>query len=169
MKKLLVFVSMFYFTVAYAQPGTQRLKVSSLSFEPNGAMPAKYTCEGDDINPALNISGIPAAAKELALVVSDPDASGGTFTHWIVYNIPLAETIEENSVPGKQGRNDFGRFDYGGPCPPRGTHRYIFTVYALDAVIVFPDGVHKDELETAMSGHVIAKDELVGYYQRKVQ
>jgi len=169
MKKLLILMSVVFAAIAFAQPGGKRMHVSSPAFTPNGIIPVIFTCEGEDINPALHIENIPAAAKELALVVTDPDAPGGVFTHWVVYNIPVTETIAENSVPGKQGLNDFGKFDYGGPCPPRGAHRYIFTVYALDASISLPEGVHKKKLETAMKGHSIAQEELVGYYQRKAQ
>ena len=167
MKKFLVFAGVLFCTVTGAHAGDHTMKISSPSFESHSAIPIRFTCEGEDINPALHIQDIPAAAQELALVVTDPDAPNGMFIHWVVYNIPVTETISENSVPGKQGINDFGKFDYGGPCPPRGKHRYIFTIYALDAAIVLPEGVHKKDLESAMSGHILAKDELVGFYQRK--
>jgi Raf kinase inhibitor-like YbhB/YbcL family protein len=143
------------------------MKLISPSFEHNQLMPRKFTCDGDDINPALEIQGIPANAKSLALIVDDPDAPMGTWVHWVVYDIAVISRIEENSIPGKQGSNNFGRKDYGGPCPPSGTHRYFFKLYALDKKIEAKEGLTKQELEKAISGHILDKAELIGLYKRQ--
>lgn len=143
------------------------MKITSPEFMNNGLIPEKFTCEGEDINPALIIEGTPKNAKNLALIVDDPDAPMGMWVHWVVYNIPLVSRIDEESIPGEQGRNDFGRGDYGGPCPPSGTHRYFFKVYALDAELNLKPGLKKVELENAMKGHILDKAELVGLYKKK--
>ena len=143
------------------------LTVKSSAFEQGKLIPTKYSCDGDDVNPPLEILGVPKEAKTLVLAVDDPDAPSGTFDHWIVWNIPASTTkIAENSVPGKEGRNDFGRTGYGGPCPPGGTHRYFFKVYALDAELNLSSGARKKDTEKAMQGHVLAKGELMGVYRR---
>ena len=142
------------------------LTVLSTAFEPNTKIPAKYTCRGVDINPQLNIAGIPEGTKSLALIVDDPDTPVGTWIHWVVYNIPVTTTIPENSIPGIQGMNDFKKKNYGGPCPPFGTHRYFFKVYALDTALDASEGTTKAELEKSMVGHIFAKGELVGLYTR---
>jgi Raf kinase inhibitor-like YbhB/YbcL family protein len=111
------------------------LKVTSSVFKPNGYIPVKYTCKGEDINPPLDISGIPAHAKCLALIIDDPDAPDGTWLHWMVWNVPVTHHLMEDDIPGQQGRNDFGRNTYGGPCPPSGIHRYFFKVFALDEIL----------------------------------
>ncbi len=141
-------------------------KLTSPEFEHNAAMPSKFTCQGDDINPALVIEGLPGSTKSLALIVDDPDAPMGTWVHWVVYNIPVISKIEENSIPGTQGSNDFGRKDYGGPCPPSGAHRYFFKMYALDAQLNLPEGISKEDLEQAMQGHILDKAELIGLYKK---
>ena len=111
------------------------MKLRSPEFENNQLIPARFTCEGEDINPALIIENIPSGAKSLALIMDDPDAAKGMWVHWVVYDIPLILRVEENSIPGKEGSNDFGRKGYGGPCPFSGTHRYFFKLYALDAAL----------------------------------
>lgn len=143
------------------------MKLTSPEFENNKFMPAKYTCEGEEVNPALFIEAVPAAAKSLALVVDDPDAPMGTWVHWVVYDIPVVGKIEENSVPGAQGKNDSNPRNYGGPCPPSGTHRYFFKMYALDTKLYLPQGKTKQELEKAMQDHILDKAELIGLYKRK--
>jgi Raf kinase inhibitor-like YbhB/YbcL family protein len=146
----------------------KELRVKSSAFEHNGLIPRKYTCDGEDVNPPLTIEGIPEGTQSLALVVDDPDAPMGTWDHWVVWNIPPAsKEIKENSVPGVEGMNDFRRHSYGGPCPPGGTHRYFFKVYALDAKLNLNANSRKKDLEKAMQGHVLAKGELVGRYSRK--
>lgn len=142
------------------------LTITSPAFKPGGKIPSRFTCDGADENPALDIAAIPAGAKSLALIVEDPDAPAGTWLHWLVWNIPVTRHIEESDVPGDQGRNDFGRNDYGGPCPPSGTHRYIFKVYALDVVLDLPEGSPRMEVETAMVDHILAYGELTGLYKR---
>lgn len=142
------------------------MKITSPEFGNNGSIPSKFTCDGEDVSPELIIEDAPQDAKALALIVDDPDAPMGTWVHWVVYDIPNVSSIEEGAIPGKQGINDFGRKDYGGPCPPSGTHRYFFKVYALDAELALEEGIDKDALENAMKGHVLDKAELVGLYQR---
>lgn len=142
------------------------MKISSTAFSSGGSIPTKYTCDGSDINPPLTVSDIPEGAKSLALVVDDPDAPGGTWVHWVVFNTPVTEEISEDSVPGTQGYNDFGRVDYGGPCPPSGTHRYFFKVYALDTKLNLEEGVTKKTLLATMKGHVLEQAECIGLYER---
>jgi Raf kinase inhibitor-like YbhB/YbcL family protein len=143
------------------------LIVNSSAFENNKVMPSKYTCDGDNISPPLTIEGIPEEAKTLALIVDDPDAPMGTFDHWVVWNIQLSGKIVENSIPGIEGLNSAMHRGYMGPCPPSGTHRYFFKVYALDAGLdLNPKTTRKKELEKAMQGHVLAKGELIGLYKR---
>lgn len=146
--------------------GGSRMKITSPEFENNQFIPKKFTCEGQDINPALIIEGIPKDAKSLVLIVDDPDAPMGTWVHWVVYDMPIVNRIEENSIPGKQGRNNFGRLNYGGPCPPSGTHRYFFKVYALDTMLTLGEGITKGALEKTMQGHILDNAELVGLYQK---
>ena len=142
----------------------ENMKLTSPNFKNNELIPKKFTCEGDDINPTLVIEDIPAGTKSLALIVDDPDARG--WVHWVVYDIPVVTRIEENSIPGTQGMNDFGKKDYGGPCPPSGTHRYFFKIYALDKELGLGGRVDKAALENAMKGHILEKAELIGLYKR---
>jgi len=130
-------------------------------------IPKKYTCDDRDINPSLNIEDLPKETKSLALIVDDPDASMGTWVHWVVWNIPPAKEILEDSVPGTEGVNDFRKHSYGGPCPPSGTHRYFFKVYALDTKLELSPNSKKRDLEKAMEGHVLAKGEIIGLYSRR--
>ena len=142
------------------------MKITSPDFKHNEFIPKKFTCQGEDINPALIIESIPKEAKSLAMIVDDPDAPMGTWVHWVVYDIGVVERIEENSIPGKQGSNNFGRKNYGGPCPPSGTHRYFFKIYALDQMLNLKEGLSKQELEKAMQGHILEKAELIGLYRK---
>jgi Raf kinase inhibitor-like YbhB/YbcL family protein len=144
----------------------KKLIIRSPVFENNRLIPAKYTCDGDDVNPPLTIDGTPDETKSIVLVVDDPDAPMGTWDHWIVWNIPPTKKIEENTVPGTEGMNDFRRRSYGGPCPPSGTHRYFFKVYALNAKLDLSPTSRKRDVEKTMQGHVLAKGELVGLYRR---
>lgn len=143
------------------------LKVSSAAFQQEELIPLKYTCDGKNVNPPLDIENIPEEAKCLALIVDDPDAPAGTWVHWLVWNIPVTHHIRENEVHGTEGMNDFQQPHYGGPCPPSGTHRYFFKVYALNALLDLPPGARKHRLEKAMSEHIIAFGELIGMYKRK--
>jgi len=148
----------------------EALKISSPAFGQNGHMPVKYTCDGDDVNPPLIIDNVPQDAKSLALIMDDPDAPAGTWVHWVVWNIdPKSKEIKENTVPkgAQQGINDFRMHDYGGPCPPSGTHRYFFKLYALDTYLTLGANTKKADLEKAMKGYVIAESQLVGMYKRK--
>jgi len=148
----------------------ENLKLSSPAFQENTEIPGKYTCKGENINPALNITGIPKGTKTLALIVDDPDAPRGTWVHWVVWNIPAeTKTITEDNVPSgaRQGLNNFNRQEYGGPCPPSGTHRYMFKLYALDAALVLKENSKKEDVEKAMQGHLLAQARLMGLYTRR--
>jgi len=142
------------------------MKIFSPEFENNGFIPKKFTCQGADVNPALIIENIPKEAKSLALIVDDPDAPMVTWVHWVVFDIALINRIEENSIPGKQGLNDFSRKDYCGPCPPSGTHHYFFKIYALDKILNLSEGIASKELEKAMEGHILEQAELIGLYKK---
>jgi Raf kinase inhibitor-like YbhB/YbcL family protein len=142
------------------------LHLASAAFDDKGNIAREYTCEGKDVNPPIEIGTIPLQAKSLALIFEDPDAPSGTWLHWLVWNIPIIHHIHENEVPGEQGMNDFGRNDYGGPCPPSGTHRYIFKMYALDGLIDLDEGSTRSQVESAMRGHILAYGELAGAYKR---
>jgi Raf kinase inhibitor-like YbhB/YbcL family protein len=142
------------------------LNVTSVAFSHDGHIPKKYTCEGEDVNPPLEISNLPANAKAIAVIVEDPDAPKGVFDHWLVWDILPNEPIAENSVPGIDGLNSFGTTGYRGPCPPSGSHRYFFKVYALDGLLDLPAGSNKKALLQAMQGHVLAYGELMGHYKK---
>ena len=144
----------------------RQMKITSPSFKNNEKMPARFTYDGEDINPALEIEGLPEGAKSLALIVDDPDAPMKTWVHWILYDIPPIDRIEEDSIPGKQGINDSGGKNYHGPCPPSGTHRYYFKIYALDKILGLNDGISKESLEKAMQRSILSSAELVGLYNR---
>lgn len=145
----------------------KQLFVSSESFEHEKEIPSKFTCDGLNINPALNINGIPDEARSLAIIVDDPDAPGGTFDHWLVWNIPPTAVIPENSSPGLEGKNSSGKIGYMGPCPPSGSHRYYFKVYAVDMLLEAEPGADKTKLNYVLENHVIAYGELMGTYSRK--
>ncbi|MDE2222827.1 MAG: YbhB/YbcL family Raf kinase inhibitor-like protein [Candidatus Omnitrophica bacterium] len=144
--------------------------ISSTAFDNNAPIPSQYTCDGANINPPLAFHNIPAKAQSLALTVTDPDAPGRTWTHWILYNIPPdTKEIPIGSHPGKQGLNDFGKTAYGGPCPPPGElHHYIFRLYALDSVLNIREGETLSKVDKSLKGHVIAKAQLTGTYQKKL-
>lgn len=145
----------------------KELIVKSPAFEANKPIPRKYSCDGQDINPPMKIEGLPNEAKTLVLIVDDPDAPSGTFDHWVVWNIPASmANIGENAVPGMEGMNSARQQGYMGPCPPSGTHRYFFKVYALDTALTLSIGSKKKDVEKAMEGHIIAKGELMGLYSR---
>ncbi|OGY52475.1 MAG: hypothetical protein A3J65_01880 [Candidatus Buchananbacteria bacterium RIFCSPHIGHO2_02_FULL_45_11b] len=146
------------------------MKLVSSVFKNNGLIPPKYTCDGDDISPPLEISEVPAQAKSLALICDDPDAPAGNWIHWVIWNIdPETTEIMENSAPAKgiEGITSFGKAGWGGPCPPGGTHRYIFYLYALDTVLDLPKKTDAAGLKTAMAGQILAQLELTGLYSRK--
>lgn len=151
------------------------MKLTSSAFVDNGLIPAKYTCDDADISPPLSWEEIPPNTQSLTLIFDDPDAPRMTFVHWVIYDIPPSvKQLPEKIVGGKtipvggiQGKNDFGKLGYGGPCPPSGTHRYFFHLYALDKKLNLDPGVSKNQIVTAMAGHVLAKAELMGKYQRQ--
>ena len=149
--------------------GRAKLKVTSSAFQEGGNIPSKFTCDGSDTSPSLQITGVPSEAKSLVLIADDPDAPGGLFTHWLVWNIPSqTKSIAEGSAPnGVQGANDFGKSGYRGPCPPAGVHRYSFKIFALDRELELRSGAKRSQMNAAMKGHVIAQGELVGRYSRK--
>jgi Raf kinase inhibitor-like YbhB/YbcL family protein len=143
-----------------------KIQIISKKFENNEDIPKKYTCEGRDVNPPLEINNIPNKTKSLALIVDDPDGSSGAWTHWIVWNIPPTLKIEENSIPGKQGINDFGKTGYKGPCPPSGRHRYYFKLYALDKMLILEEGSNREKLISEMQGHIIESCNTMGRYSK---
>ena len=145
------------------------MQLTSSAFQHNSVMPSEFTCDGSNINPPLSITGVPTNAKSLALIVDDPDAPVGVWDHWIVFNInPSLNEIKQNTQPqGTPGKNSGGRNSYQGPCPPSGTHRYFFKLYALDAALNLPEGSAKNQVESAMQNHILAKSELIGLYKRK--
>lgn len=134
----------------------------------SGNIPSEFTCDGSDLSPPLSISDVPTNAKSLVLISDDPDAPVGTWDHWVVFNIPPAtKQIPQDTEPnGAPGKNSWGRTGYGGPCPPSGTHRYFFRLYALDTTLNLPQGSTKKQIEAAMQGHILAKAELIGLYKR---
>jgi len=146
---------------------TTRLEISSSSFDNNGMIPARYSCEGENISPALTVTGIPPGTKSLSLVLHDPDAPmNGGFTHWVVWNIDPDGNFSDNIAKAQQGLNDSKKQGYTGMCPPSGTHRYYFRVYALDNKLNLGKGTNRISLEKAMNGHILGQGELVGLYAK---
>ena len=148
------------------------MKITSSAFSDGALIPIKYTCDGDDISPPLVWSDIPENTASFVLINDDPDAPVGTWDHWILFNLEgktteLAENVDLSKLAGVQlGRNSWRRNDYGGPCPPYGTHRYFFKLYALDMKLDLPAGSSKQDIEKAMAGHILAEAELLGRYKR---
>lgn len=149
------------------------INVTSVAFKEGQPIPRQYTCDGINISPPLEWSGVPKTAKTIAIIADDPDAPAGTWVHWLLYNLP-AENIgfvenlpmtENLKAGGFQGKNDFGKIGYGGPCPPSGSHRYFFKVYALDAELPLKAGATKAEVEKAIEGHVVSQGQLMGVYR----
>ena len=173
-----VILSLLVF-IANAQEENKMMKLKSPSFEDHKEIPKQFTCQGEDISPELQWSGIPDGTKSLVLIVDDPDAPDPanpqmTWVHWVLYNIPatvtsLSEGIKDADLPEgtHQGLNDWKRTGYGGPCPPIGQHRYFHKLYALDIELTDLGRPTKDKLERAMEGHALSKTELVGLYQKK--
>ena len=143
------------------------MKITSPAFSEGGAIPKQFTRDGANRSPALQIEDVPEKAKSLALIMEDPDAPSGTFTHWVLFNIsPGAKQIHEDAPPvmATQGRNDWGEIGYGGPQPPSGEHRYFFKLFALDTVLSLTRGANKSDVEAAMEGHILDEAELMGHY-----
>jgi Raf kinase inhibitor-like YbhB/YbcL family protein len=161
---------------AAEQGGAEKrtIKLTSTAFQEGGMIPVQYTCAGANVSPPLAWGDVPAETKALALVVDDPDAPRGTWVHWVAYNLsPATKALPEN-VPalealasgGRQGKNDFGQLGYGGPCPPDGTHRYYFKLYALNAELNLPTGATKQDLLKAIYGHILDEGQLMGRFKR---
>jgi Raf kinase inhibitor-like YbhB/YbcL family protein len=153
--------------LARSTTASPTIHLSSSAFSAGGKIPPQFTCEGANVNPQLELQGIPPGTKSLALVMEDPDAPSGLFTHWLLWNIsPATAQIAEKSAPSGavQGTNDFGKPGYGGPCPPSGTHRYIFRVMALDRTLDLKADAKRAEFDKAIAGHVLATGELMGRF-----
>jgi Raf kinase inhibitor-like YbhB/YbcL family protein len=152
-----------------------KMEVKSTAFQEGAMIPKLYTCDGQDISPPLSWSGVPAEAKSIALIMDDPDAPRGTWVHWTLFNIPPETKSLAQNIPrtpsltngAKHGNNSWPKLGYGGPCPPGGTHRYYFKVYALDIVLTLKTGITKAQLLKAMEGHILAEGQLMGRYTRK--
>ena len=150
------------------------IKIISSAFEDGGIIPAKYTCDGEDVSPPLRWDMVPDGTQSIALICDDPDAPVGTWVHWVLYNLsPGTEGLDENFPDDetladgtRQGVTDFGKTGYGGPCPPSGTHRYFFKIYALDTKIDTATIIDKAKLLEAMEGHILAQGQLIGKYKR---
>jgi Raf kinase inhibitor-like YbhB/YbcL family protein len=151
------------------------MKLTSTAFSEGGMIPAQYTCNGPDVSPPLNWEDVPEETKSLALIADDPDAPVGTWVHWVLYNLPadtheLQEDLPKTKVlpnVAMQGTNDFRKIGYGGPCPPGGTHRYFFKLYALDELVDLNPGARKKDLLDAMKGHILAECQLMGKFSRR--
>jgi Raf kinase inhibitor-like YbhB/YbcL family protein len=150
------------------------MQLKSSAFNTNDLIPSKYTCDGQDISPALSWDAPPAGTQSLVLIVDDPDAPMGTFVHWVLYNLPpdlqhLPEHVTAANLPNGalQGKNDFKRTGYGGPCPPGGTHRYFFKLYAIDQPLTLAAEATKAQVLNVIEGHTLASTELVGRYSRQ--
>ncbi|MHC4087350.1 MAG: YbhB/YbcL family Raf kinase inhibitor-like protein [Planctomycetota bacterium] len=151
------------------------IKITSSAFEHEALIPPKYTCDGDDISPPLQWDAVPEGTKSITIISDDPDAPMGTWVHWVLFNLPADTTqLHENIPPdeilpngARQGITDFGRIGYGGPCPPSGTHRYFFKIYALDTKLDLSAGAVKSDLLNAMEGHILAEGQLMGKYKRQ--
>lgn len=186
LKKIFVLVIMpmllFYSCKGREQTGSQaaegnkaEIEITSFAFAEGDLIPSKYTCDGSGISPPLQWGLVPGETKSIALICDDPDAPIGTFVHWVIFSLP-AETkeIEENVPPAKtlpngakQGTNGFGTIGYGAPCPPSGTHRYFFKIYALDMELDLAAGATKSDLLNAIEGHILGQGQLIGKYKRQ--
>jgi hypothetical protein len=143
------------------------MTIRSSAFSENESIPKKYSCDGENVSPPLELKELPRNTESLVLICDDPDAPGKTFLHWLAYDIEPTGSIAEDQSVGTEGKNDFGKNGYGGPCPPGGTHRYYFRVYALDAKLGIKPGASRSDVESAMSGHVLDQAELMGRYARQ--
>jgi Raf kinase inhibitor-like YbhB/YbcL family protein len=182
-RRMFFFLVSFFFLLAFVQCGKDgnsknpggtamgTMTVTSTAFKEGEMIPKKYTCDDRDVSPQLAWANVPAGSKSIALICDDPDAPVGTWVHWVVFNIPatatgLAEGVTSLPAGTLQGLNDFRKLDYGGPCPPGGTHRYFFKVYALDTVLTLKERVSKGDLLKAMEGHILGQGQLMGKYKR---
>src|ERR1051325_930357 len=161
-------VAILFSGVVWAGAGSATMTITSSSFQNGGNIPSKFTCDGTDTSPSLEITGVPSQAKSLVLIVDDREAPSGLFTHWLVWNIPpQTGSITEGTAPqGVQSENDFGKPGYRGPCPPPGAHRYSFKIFALDCRLDLRSGAKRSQVDAAINGHIIAQGELVGRYAK---
>ena len=161
----------------YAQEaggGKMAITITSSAFIDGGIIPKKHTCDGSNISPPLSWSGLPKGARSIALICDDPDAPAGTWVHWVLFNIPVTVRELPRDIPAEKtldsgaqhGINDFRKYGYGGPCPPSGTHRYYFKIYALNSRLALQPGITKAELIKAMAGHILSEGRLMGTYKR---
>ena len=156
------------------QSATPGIKLVSRAFTEGQTIPRQYTCDGINISPPLEWTGLPKSAKTIAIIADDPDAPAGTWVHWVIFNLPADTLGMVENVPatedvaggGLQGKNDFQKIGYGGPCPPSGTHRYFFKIYALDGELPLKAGATKSEVEKASEGHIVGQAQLMGTYRR---
>lgn len=171
----LLVLSDFFGLSTIAIAGGNKMKITSSAFEEGGMIPRKYTCDGSDVSPPIKWDNVPEGTKSIALIYDDPDAPVGIWIHWVIYNIPPETRELDENVPReetlsngtKQGKNDWGRIGYGGPCPPGGTHRYYFKLYALDTEPDLEPGPTKKKLLNAMEGHILVEGQLMGKYKRQ--
>jgi Raf kinase inhibitor-like YbhB/YbcL family protein len=171
---LILFILLCIYHSNNQPSGGKIMEIRSSAFTDGGFIPGKYTCDGMDVSPPLQWSDVPEGTKSFALICDDPDAPVGIWIHWVLYNLPGSTRELAGNVPPRevlengamQGRNDFRRIGYGGPCPPRGVHRYYFRIYALDKSLDVDAGISKKELTGAMKGHILAEAQLMGKYQR---
>jgi len=174
---LLLLIALTFFTSNQCKNKTDmstNIIVKSDSFSDGGMIPAKYTCDGANISPQLSWDNAPKDTKSFVLICEDPDAPMGTFTHWILYDIPadvheLPENLPKDKIlpnGAKQGITDFKKVGYGGPCPPSGTHRYYFKLYSLDTLLNLEPGLKKEDILKAMNGHILAQGQIMGKYTR---
>lgn len=173
-----IFANFFFIFLLIAavgvNTGEEKMKIESSAFPEGGMIPEKYTCDGQDVSPPLSIADIPAGTQSLVLICDDPDAPAGTWVHWVLFNLPPNTALLKEGIPSekiltngaKQGINDFRRIGYGGPCPPGGTHRYYFKLYALHQMLDLDAGATKWQVAQAMKGHIIAEAQLMGKYKR---
>jgi len=153
----------------------ETIQVLSSAFKEGGMIPQQYACDGEDTSPPLSWESVPEGTRSIAVIADDPDAPGGTFVHWVLYDLPanvreLPESLPKEETPpsgGTQGKNSFGKIGYGGPCPPSGTHRYFFKVYALNARTNLAPGKSKEDLLETMEGHVLAQGQIMGRYKKQ--
>jgi Raf kinase inhibitor-like YbhB/YbcL family protein len=171
---LLLLINFFDTPNATAGGDKMALQITSSAFSEGEIIPKRYTCDGPDVSPDLAWNGVPEGTESLALICDDPDAPMGTWVHWVLFNIPPGESGLPAEIPpdkilssgARHGINDFRKSGYGGPCPPGGTHRYFFKLYALDTVLDLDSSITKDKLEKAMKGHILAEGQLMGKYKR---
>lgn len=172
MKRCCVFIAGMVMAVILAHKSsgeTAKLEITSTAFRAGATIPEQFSCKGANYHPPLAFEGVPAKAVSLALIVDDPDAPGGTFTHWLVWNIDAkTKQIAQSSVPSgaMQGKNDFGKAGYGGPCPPSGVHRYCFRLFALDRKLDLRSGAKRAAVDRALAGHILANGTLMGRFGR---